>query len=57
MTQYAWQKLGLFATPKSTADLMEYIEQFSGNERVIAMTIMGMTYNLCCDIATKKGEQ
>jgi hypothetical protein len=49
---YAWQKLGLFATPESSDALMKYVEQFSGSERVIAMTIMGMTYNLCCDIAT-----
>ena len=50
---YAWQKLGLFATPENSDALMKYIEQFSGSERVIAMTVMGITYNMCCDIATK----
>ena len=49
---YAWQKLGLFATPASSEELMKYIEQFSGSERVVAMTVMGMTYNYCCSIAT-----
>ena len=49
---YAWQKLGLFATPENSEALMKYIEQFSGSERVIAMTVMGMTYNLCASIVT-----
>jgi hypothetical protein len=39
------KKMGLFATPESQEALLYYIEQFNGNERVIAMTIMGMTWN------------
>jgi hypothetical protein len=37
--------MGLFATPETLEDLMQYIENFNGGERVAAMTVMGMTWN------------
>jgi hypothetical protein len=51
---YKLQKQELFATPKSTEALMEYIHRFSGSERIVAMTLMGMTWNLCAEL-TKEG--
>ncbi|MCP4342900.1 MAG: hypothetical protein GY799_29460 [Desulfobulbaceae bacterium] len=37
----------LFATPESYNDLESYCLQYTGQERIIALTIMGMTMNLC----------
>lgn len=43
--------MGLFATPASTEDLMDYCRSFpAGPERVAAMTVMGMTWNLCASL-------
>jgi len=36
----------LFACPESTEALQEYVERFSGSEKIIAYTVMGMTANL-----------
>jgi hypothetical protein len=37
---------GLFATPESLEDLMSYLQNFSGAERTVAMTVAMMTLNL-----------
>jgi hypothetical protein len=38
---------GMFATPKTQADLFAYLQKFSGPERALAMTVAMMTMNLC----------
>ena len=43
------KKMGLFATPKTMDELMQWIENLSGGERVAAMTAMGMTWNFMAD--------
>jgi hypothetical protein len=55
MSTYKLQKQGLFATPKSTEALMEYVNLFNGSERTVAMTLLGMTWNLCAEL-TKEDE-
>ena len=37
---------GFFATPDSYTDLIEYLEQFNGSERAVAMTAACMALNL-----------
>jgi len=39
-------KTGLFATPESYDQLMEYCQRFSGQERIIAITVATMALNL-----------
>jgi hypothetical protein len=39
-------KTGLFATPENFEQLMQYCERFSGQERVIAITVATMALNL-----------
>jgi len=39
-------KTGLFATPESLEQLMEYCQRFTGQERVIAITVATMALNL-----------
>tara|TARA_R110000824_G_scaffold7533_2_gene34215 strand:- start:8794 stop:8976 length:183 start_codon:yes stop_codon:yes gene_type:complete len=39
-------KNNMFATPDSIEAMQRYVNKFSGQELVIAMTIMGMTWNL-----------
>lgn len=43
-------KMELFATPDDMTALQEYISRFSGAERVVAITVMGMTWNLCAEL-------
>ncbi len=44
------KEVALFSTPTSFRDLEEYCTRFSGAERVVAMTVMCMTNNLCHSI-------
>jgi hypothetical protein len=39
-------KCDIFATPKDINDLQAYVDKFSGQEKIIAMTVMGMAWNL-----------
>jgi len=39
-------KTGLFATPDSLDQLMEYCQRFNGQERIIAITVATMALNL-----------
>jgi hypothetical protein len=39
-------KTGLFATPESLEQLMEYCQRFTGQERIIAITCATMALNL-----------
>lgn len=39
-------RTGFFATPNSYDELIDYITQFSGSERALAMTIACMSLNL-----------
>jgi len=43
-------KTGLFATPQSLEQLMEYCQRFSGQERIIAITVATMALNLAHDL-------
>jgi hypothetical protein len=53
---YKLNKNELFATPESPECLLEYASRFSGSEKIVAMTLMGMTWNLCAEI-TKDSEK
>jgi hypothetical protein len=39
-------KTGFFATPDSYQDLINYLDNFSGSEKALAMTIACMSLNL-----------
>lgn len=43
-------KTGLFATPESLDQLMEYCQRFSGQERIIAITVATMALNLAHEL-------
>jgi hypothetical protein len=43
-------KCELFHTPDSMKELQDYIERFTGSERAIAYTIMGITWNLAAKV-------
>jgi hypothetical protein len=43
-------KTGLFATPESLEQLMEYCQRFNGQERIIAITVATMALNLAHDL-------
>ena len=49
--------MGLFATPDSVDALQEYIERFSGSEKIVAAVVMGMTWNLCAELTSKEEEE
>jgi hypothetical protein len=46
-------KTGLFATPESLDQLMEYCQRFNGQERIIAITVATMALNLSHDLVEK----
>jgi hypothetical protein len=39
-------KTGLFATPESAEQLMEYCQRYTGSERLVAITCATMALNL-----------
>jgi hypothetical protein len=43
-------KTGLFATPESLDQLMEYCQRFNGQERIIAITVATMALNLAHEL-------
>jgi len=43
-------KMDLFATPDSVAALTKYVTSFNDSERMIAIVVMGMTWNLCAEL-------
>jgi len=45
---------GLFATPESAEQLMEYCQRFNGNERLIAITVATMALNLAYELVEEK---
>lgn len=48
-------RMPLFATPDDTEALMKYVTSIpNDSERAIAITVMGMTWNLCAKL-TKVG--
>jgi hypothetical protein len=47
-------KTGLFATPESFEQLMEYCQRFSGQERIIAITVATMALNLAHETVEKE---
>lgn len=47
---------GMFATPEDSDALVRYVQGFTGSERVIAMTVMGMTWNLCSKLVHERDE-
>ena len=48
-------KMPLFATPDDVEALMKYVTTIPNDgERTIAITVMGMTWNLCAEL-TKGG--
>ena len=50
------KEVGIFATYKSVEELQDYINTFSGNERVIANIVMGCTWNTCAHLANQTAE-
>lgn len=53
---YKLGKNELFATPESSESLLEYANRFSGSEKIVAMTMLGLTWNLCAEL-TKDSEK
>jgi hypothetical protein len=47
-------RTGLFATPESFEQLMEYCQRFTGNERMIAVTVATMALNLAHEVVEKE---
>jgi hypothetical protein len=47
-------RTGLFATPESFEQLMEYCQRFTGNERLIAITVATMALNLAHEVVEKE---
>ncbi len=47
-------KMDLFTTPDDVKALEEYIMMLNGSERAVALTIMGMTWNLCAKLTNAK---
>lgn len=43
-------KMAMFHTPKSQDELLNYIERFNGSEKVVAMVVMGMTWNMIAEL-------
>lgn len=39
------KEVGLFHTPASLDELMNWIERLSGSEKIVALTAYGMTWN------------
>lgn len=50
-------KNGLFATPESQENLIDWIERLSGGEKIVAYTVMGMTWNLCSKLVSEDSEE
>lgn len=44
------KKMDLFATPDDVDALTTYIHNLNGSERMVALTVMGMTWNLCAEL-------
>ncbi len=45
------KKMGLFNTPESVEALTKYVTSIPNpEERVVAVTVMGMTWNLCAEL-------
>ena len=49
--------IGFFATPDSVQELQEYIKKFSGSERTVATTVMGMTWNCLAKIVNEAAQE
>jgi len=45
---------GFFATPESVEELIKYTENFSGQERVVATTVLMMALNLANKLVEDK---
>ena len=46
-------KTGMFATPESLDQLMEYCQRFNGQERIIAITVATRALNLAHELVEK----
>ena len=44
---------GLFHTPKTIEEMQAYVALFSGEDKVLAYTIMSMTWNLAAKIVAE----
>jgi hypothetical protein len=47
-------RTGMFATPESFEQLMEYCQRFTGNERMIAITVATMALNLAHEVVEQE---
>ena len=47
------QPSGFFATPKNMEALTKYCESFTGSEKLVAFTVMGMTWNLAAKVVNQ----
>jgi hypothetical protein len=43
-----------YPTPKNVNELNDYISEFSGADKAIALTVMGMTWNLAAKIVEER---
>jgi hypothetical protein len=46
----------LFATPSSSEELVERINMFTGEERMVAFMVMNLTWNLCSKLVRESQE-
>ncbi len=47
------EPLGMFSTPSSVEALTEQLNRYSGQERIVALTAMGMTWNLLASLVNE----
>lgn len=52
MSQLVISKMGIFHTPKSADEIVEWINRHAPEERAHLMTVMGMTWNFLAQAVT-----
>ena len=48
--------MGLFHTPKTSEEIMDFIGKLRGNDRALATTIFGMTWNYLASVVAEEGK-
>lgn len=50
------QPMGLFHEPETAQEIVDWIERLPGSDRPYAMTVFGMTWNLCAKLTAIKAD-
>jgi hypothetical protein len=48
--------MGLFHEPETAQEIVDWIERLPGSDRPYAMTVFGMTWNLCAKLTAIKAD-